>query len=579
METVEITTERIDDIPLLMVQQQKMGIQEVVDRVIQPHGNWQGLSVGWMVSIWLSYILSESDHRMVVLEEWVADRERMLSELSGKEIQAASFADDRLAAILRMLSQEDNWEAIEERLGRQLIQVYQLQKSPIRLDSTSVAVHHPAEEQRLFQYGYSKDHRPDLTQFKVMLATLDPMGMPLATLISSGQAGDESWYIPTIRRSQEILGQGKQLYVGDSKMSALKIRAYLAQSQDYYLVPLPRRHQGNDRLSLHLEAALESKARLQRVYLPANDPSAPPVLWAIGWESTRWRQFEVDKDQQELIEWEERVLLVFRPALAKRERTSLHRRMEQAEKALRKLVPKRTRTEPRWSSLEALRTAAQLLLKEYRVTGLLEVDCSHQEEKRTIRSYRGRPARTETRIRETIAVRRNQPAIRQARRLLGWRLYATNAPVDGLPFEQVVLTYRDAPRIELDFRRLKGRSLGLRPVYTHRDDHTLGLTRLLTLALRVLTLTEFVVREALHRQNEVLIGLYPGQPKRGSARPTTERLLKVFKGIDRVFIQVGDAVLRHITPLKPLQRRILTLLDLPASVYEQLALSEPQIPP
>ncbi len=269
MERVEITTERIDDIPLLMAQQQKMGIQEVVDRAIQPHGNWQqGLSVGWMVSIWLSYILSEADHRMVVLEEWVADRERMLSELSGHTIQAASFADDRLAVILRMLSQEDNWEAIEERLGRRLIQVYQLQKSPVRLDSTSVAGHHPAEEQRLFQYGYSKDRRPDLTQFKMMLATLDPMGMPLATLISSGQAGDESWYIPTIQRSQEILGRGKQLSVGDSKMSALKIRAYLAQSQDYYLVPLPRRHQGDDRLSLHLEAGWKAKPDLSACTCP-----------------------------------------------------------------------------------------------------------------------------------------------------------------------------------------------------------------------------------------------------------------------------------------------------------------------
>nr|WP_247650204.1 hypothetical protein [Cylindrospermopsis raciborskii] len=38
----------------------------------------------------------------------------------------------------------------------------------------------------LFQWGHSKDHRPDLAQVKIMLSTLDPLGMPIATEILSG---------------------------------------------------------------------------------------------------------------------------------------------------------------------------------------------------------------------------------------------------------------------------------------------------------------------------------------------------------------------------------------------------------
>ena len=58
---VEIRSKRIDDVPLLVYQQRKMGIPEVLNRAVEPHSNRQGLSVGWLTMSWLSYILSEGD--------------------------------------------------------------------------------------------------------------------------------------------------------------------------------------------------------------------------------------------------------------------------------------------------------------------------------------------------------------------------------------------------------------------------------------------------------------------------------------------------------------------------------------
>ena len=46
MAEIEIQTERVDDIPLLVKQQQKMGIGEIIDAVITPHWRRQGLSGG-----------------------------------------------------------------------------------------------------------------------------------------------------------------------------------------------------------------------------------------------------------------------------------------------------------------------------------------------------------------------------------------------------------------------------------------------------------------------------------------------------------------------------------------------------
>jgi transposase len=117
--------------------------------------------------------------------------------------------------------------------------------------------------------------------------------------------------------------------------------------------------------------------------------------------------------------------------------------------------------------------------------------------------------------------------------------------------------------------------LGIRPFYVQRDDHAKGLIRLLSLALRVLTLVEHVVREQLQTAGEALTGLYPGNPTRETDRPTTERLLRAFRNITLTIIHLPGQTVRHVTPLSSLQKRILSLLGLSEALYENLA----SIPP
>jgi hypothetical protein len=42
-----------------------MCIQDILDKLVNSHGNRQGLSIGFLTTAWLTYIVSESDHRMV----------------------------------------------------------------------------------------------------------------------------------------------------------------------------------------------------------------------------------------------------------------------------------------------------------------------------------------------------------------------------------------------------------------------------------------------------------------------------------------------------------------------------------
>ena len=63
-EPLTLTTERIDDIPLLLAHLERMGLQPLLDEHFPTHGNWVGLSLGWVSVLWLTHILSEGDHRL-----------------------------------------------------------------------------------------------------------------------------------------------------------------------------------------------------------------------------------------------------------------------------------------------------------------------------------------------------------------------------------------------------------------------------------------------------------------------------------------------------------------------------------
>lgn len=137
---------------------------------------------------------------------------------------------------------------------------------------------------------------------------------------------------------------------------------------------------------------------------------------------------------------------------------------------------------------------------------------------------------------------------------------------------QSVIHYRGGWSLERDFHLVKDLPLGIRPLYVRRDDQITGLTHLLTLALRLLTLIETQVRHNLAQTGEHMSGLYEGQPSRKTSCSTGGRLLKTFaRGeVTLTQIQMGEQYSWHITPLSSLQKQILAYLKLAPSLYKRL---------
>jgi len=233
-----IITERVDDVAFLIGQMVKMGLPVVLDRHIPRHGTQRGLSWGWTAVIWLAYIVTEGDHRNVSVETDLKGMQHTLSHLTAQVIEPLDFRDDRLSHLLKHLSKPAYWHERERDLNARSIEMYDLSQDVIRCDATTVSGDHEVTEEGLGQFGQSKDD-PARPQIKVMMGSLAPLGMPLATEVLSGERADDGLSIPIMERIRTGLKTTGLLFVGDCKMSALETRAYLARHQDFSLSPLP----------------------------------------------------------------------------------------------------------------------------------------------------------------------------------------------------------------------------------------------------------------------------------------------------------------------------------------------------
>jgi transposase len=566
-----LITERIDDFVLLIHVMLRLSLPEILDRHIPRHWFQEGLSWGWVATIWLAHIVSQGDHRKLTVRDWVRQAHDTLERVIGQSIRDTDFTDDRLTIVLRELSKPAYWHAIEHELGQRTIRVYDLEQKCARVDATTVSGYHEGGEDSLFQFGKSKDH-PGLLQVKVMQGALDPLGMPVATDVVSGEQADDGLYIPIIDRMLTILTQAGLLFVGDCKLSALATRAYIHGRGHHYLAPLALIGDTATEMRAWVQDTLDGKQTLTAIPMVDDQGQALPLVQ--GYETTRHCTAQVDGNA---LEWTERVWVVYSESYAKAQKRGLEQRLTTATTKLKALTPPRGRGKRQIQDEAQLTQAAQAILQAQRVEGLLSYTFERQEEHRIQFVGRGRgaanrPQRVVEHVRYQItSVVRHEADIMALKDTFGWRAYATDMPAERLTLEEAILTYRDEWLIERGFHRLKGAPLSLNPLFVKRDDQVVGLIHLLTIAIRLLTLIEFVVRRALKREQAELVGLHKENPKKATATPTTERLLQAFSNITLTIVQFPDQSVRHVTPLTSLQVRILELLGLSPDIYRSLA--------
>lgn len=557
-EELTVNTERVDDFPLLIALGERMGIPEMMDEHFSRHGNWQGLSPGNTTVVWLAHILSEADHRLNHVRPWVAKSLEMLQSCVGQRVEELDFTDDRLGLILTAFGEDQRWMKFEAALNAHTLRVYDLKAERVRVDSTTASGYWQVTEDGLFQFGHSKGHRASQQpQIKIMLSTLDPLGMPVVTQVVSGNRSDDPLYIPAIGQVRESVGRSGLLYVGDSKMPSHQTRAYVQAGGDYYLGPLSKTQLPETVLEGYLEPVRRGEQPLQPIYRTQLDGETK--LIAEGFELEEPIRVQLGDDW---VTWTERRLVIRSFAQVESQTTALQARLARCQAELQRLNEHQTGRKI-YQEVAPMSEKVEQILKHHQASGLFHITYEVQD---TITSPKGK-----TRPVVWVKVEPDAEAIRRVEALLGWRVYVTNQPAAQLNLEQAVLAYREEYLTEHSFGRLKGKPLSLSPMYLQDDRRATGLVRLLSLGVRLLTLLEFTVRRNLAQTGETLSGVYAGNPKRATARPSATLMLEAFEHISLSVIKIGSQVHRHLTPLTEAQQKILALLGFPDLIYTRLA--------
>jgi transposase len=407
------------------------------------------------------------------------------------------------------------------------------------------------------------------------MGSLDPLGMPLATDVVSGERADDGLYRPIIERIRSGLNKTGRLLVGDWKMSALDTRAYLARHQAWSLSPLPLTGATAEAMDAWITAGVTQSAAGAFVRIWRTNDRGHEVLAAAGDELER--TCAAPGGVVDAAAWPERVVVVRSPRHADQQAAGLETRLRHAETKLANLTPPRGRGKRHITTEATLMEAMALVLTAPRVDGLLSVAWDKQVAQTTHYVGRGRGSvHREQRVVEKTRyhitqIARQEDRIAALRQRLGWKACVPKAGPKRLSLQDAVLCYRHEYRVERIFHRLQSR-VQIAPLFVKLNEHIEGLTSLLTLGVRVLTVTEFVLRRSLEQAQASLPGLHPENKHKVTDKPTAERILKAFSDVSLTIIKnaTGEEILRRLTPLSGLQEDILQRLGLGVTLYAQL---------
>lgn len=568
--------ERVDSIPLILHWLMKMHVQEIIDAIWHPHTNWRSLSYGQLAVLFLTYVLHMRTHRLSSMEDWVVKHRTVLEQVTGWCLGLKEATDDRLGILLETLGEnEDQSVCFQRRLGQHLIQAYALPTEIARYDTTSFSVHHALSQadqtnKGVLRFGHSKDRRPDLSQFKQGLGTLDPAGVPLLTATLPGNGADDPLYVPAWREMVRIIGHLDFLYVADCKAAALATRATIDHEGGFYLFPLPMTGEVPDQLR---EWVLDPPVKPAPIRL---DDVTDEADWGSPKDEPRkvGRGFIVEKKMATQLEdgtihnWTERWLVTQSTAHAQRQQKVLQARLRKAGDELNHLRAKKE------ESMANFQARAARVLNRRKVADFitLTVEETITSKKQYIGPGRPGPQRPYKMVEKRqlqLRFQRDETAIEQAWRLAGWRIYVTNTTTAKMSLNQAIDYYRDEWLVERGYHRFKKGSLPALPLFVRLPARIKGLMLLLMVGLQALTLLEFVAHRELTARQETVAGLVPGNPKMKTARPSAERVLAQFTNLHLLIEETETQVTGHLVEtLTPLQRRLLVLLDILETIYD-----------
>jgi transposase len=401
-------------------------------------------------------------------------------------------------------------------------------------------------------YGYSKDHRPDLRQLMFILTTSSDGGIPIQFRCGDGNLNDAKTHIETWEALSAVVGGPDFLYVADSKLCTRENMDHIDRRRGRFVTVLPRSR---------LEDA-EFREWIQTHEPPWEEVWNRPNPRRKGGPRDLWRAFKYHLPSREAwpVIWVSSTLLALAWDRSRRER--LARADQELDRLRKKLEGPRPRTRPR------VLQSVEKILGKLHVDRYLKVEVKevYEESFKQERPGRSGPDTRYRRIRRRrlkITWHVDEAKIAYDRKSDGMYPLLTNDR--SLTPAQVLEAHKRQPTIEKRFEQTKTVH-EIAPVLLKNEGRIEALFFMYFVALLVQALIERDLRRAMKRENITELPLYPEE--RGSRRPTTEQILKLFSLAERhVILHAGEPLKMCEPTLTELQRTVLRLLAVPMAAY------------
>tara|TARA_B100000745_G_C20137847_1_gene390041 strand:+ start:164 stop:1777 length:1614 start_codon:yes stop_codon:yes gene_type:complete len=239
-----LTTESLDHFGLVAAILRKLNVIERIDAML-PVSSSKGSKVshGERVAAMIINGLGFVDQPLYLSPQFFENKP--LDLLFSRPMEAAWFNDDALGRTLDAIYEYGSTKLLAQ-LAHELAIEFKLYERVIRMDSTSLTLYGDYENEGFSEYamvpdyGYSKQHRPDLKQVILTVAMSGPANLPIWFECASGNTSDKSNFprvLERMRAFHQALEDAEDiLYVADS---ALYAKGELDNAQWLWLTRVP----------------------------------------------------------------------------------------------------------------------------------------------------------------------------------------------------------------------------------------------------------------------------------------------------------------------------------------------------
>ena len=520
-------TKRIDHLGIVAGICNEIGLIEQINEAAG--ASERKVSTGAAVQAMVLNALGFSGRAMYLMPQYLHNK--AVDLLIEPGLEAEDFNDDTLGRALDQLYEAGVTEVFAQ-VAAHALKEFGLEYRFYHLDSSSFHLHgqyEGAEEPQAIEitHGYSRDHRPDLKQVVLNMIVGHRSQLPVWMEALSGNSSDKASFPKTIQAFCKQWEVEEPFFVVDSALYSAENLQELRGIR--WLTRVPQTVGEAKRLLAEAERS---------------------QMTEMG-EGYAYRAYEVTYGGVE-----QRWLVVYSRAAARREERTLQRRIEKeatvAQKAWRHLNAQV------FSCREDAAAALATFQKKWRY---------HTAEAEVVpvsrHSGRGRPRKEAVpqvvgyRLQGKVVVL--EDALARARRSLGRFVLATNElDAQHLAPEAMLSQYKaQGISVERGFRFLKDPLFFADSLFLKNPRRIMSLTMIMVLALLIYALAEHKLRSQLAETGQSV----PNQVGKATQTPTMRWIFQVFEGIDLLVVRRGDEIVtRQVLNLQPIHLTILQLL-------------------